>query len=196
VVLVLDDANLNINSGKQAYQISGIIGFPVFQALATITFLHNDEFEAGEAVGVSGAGARMYLNELTPIVMCKVEGVDLPFSFDSGASSTDLLIRYYERFRNESKAWKKGKTRVSGAGGTVKRRIYIQPQVKLVIGDKTVTLERVTIYTSGTGTASNAYLYGNLGQDVVANFESFTLDFSTMTFSLGKLLPQNANQKR
>jgi|SRR5882762_2024622 len=138
----------------------------------------------------------MYLNELTPIVMCKVEGVDLPFSFDSGASSTDLLILYYERFRNESKAWKKGKTRVSGAGGTVKRRIYIQPQVKLVIGDKAVTLERVTIYTSGTGTASNAHLYGNLGQDVVANFESFTLDFSTMTFSLGKLLPQNAKQKR
>ncbi len=59
VVLVLDDANLNISLGKQAYQISGIIGFPVFQALATITFLHNDEFEAGEAVGVSGAGARM-----------------------------------------------------------------------------------------------------------------------------------------
>jgi hypothetical protein len=28
-------------------------------------------------------------------------------------------------------------------------------------------------------------LYGNLGQDVVAGFESFTLDFSSMTFSLG-----------
>ena len=28
-------------------------------------------------------------------------------------------------------------------------------------------------------------LYGNLGQDVVARFQSFTLDFSNMTFSLG-----------
>lgn len=90
VVLVLDDANLNINLGKQTYQINGIIGYPVFQALGTITFLHNGEFEAGEAVGASGAGTRMYLNELTPVVICKVEGVDLPFSFDSGANSTDL----------------------------------------------------------------------------------------------------------
>jgi hypothetical protein len=31
----------------------------------------------------------------------------------------------------------------------------------------------------------------------VANFESFTLDFSTMTFSLGKLLaPDKANPKQ
>lgn len=65
-----------------------------------------------------------------------------------------------------------------------------------MIADKTITLKNVT-YTSGTGTANNAYLYGNLGQDVVANFESFTLDFSTMTFSLGKLLPaKDATQKR
>ena len=83
----------------------------------------------------------------------------------------------------------------AGAGGVVKRKIYIQPQVKLAIGDKTVTLEKVPIYTSGTGTDTNDELYGNLGQDVVADFESFTLDFSTMTFSLGNLLaPDKANQ--
>ena len=84
----------------------------------------------------------------------------------------------------------------AGAGGVVKRKIYIQPQVKLGIGDKTVTLEKVPIHTSGTGTDISD-LYGNLGQDVVANFESFTLDFSTMTFSLGKLLaPDKANPKQ
>jgi hypothetical protein len=84
----------------------------------------------------------------------------------------------------------------AGAGGVVKRKIYIQPQVKLGIGDKTATLEKVPIYTSGTGT-DIADLYGNLGQDLVANFDSFTLDFSTMTFSLGKLLaPDKANPKQ
>jgi len=29
-------------------------------------------------------------------------------------------------------------------------------------------------------------LFGNLGQDFVAGVESFSLDFSTMTFSLGR----------
>jgi hypothetical protein len=28
-------------------------------------------------------------------------------------------------------------------------------------------------------------LYGNLGQDMVAQFESFTMDFSKMIFTLG-----------
>jgi hypothetical protein len=101
-----------------------------------------------------------------------------------------------QRFHSGSKAWEKSKIKIPGAGGVVKRKIYIQPQVKLGIGDKTVTLERVPIHTSGTGT-DIADLYGNLGQDVVANFESFTLDFSTMTFSLGKLLaPDKANPKQ
>src|SRR5580692_9604869 len=196
VVMVLDDANLNISLGKQAYQINGIIGYPVFQALGTITFLHDGEFEAGDEAGATGTGARMYMNQLMPIIECKVEGTDLPFGFDTGASGTDLLVRYYQRFHSESNAWKKSTTKEAGAGGVVKRRIYIQPQVKLGIGDKTVTLEKVSILTSGTGTG-NENLYGNLGQDVVANFESFTLDFSTMTFSLGKLLaPDKANPKQ
>jgi predicted aspartyl protease len=196
VVMVLDDANLNISLGKQAYQINGIIGYPVFQALGTIAFLHDGEFEAGEEARAAGMGARMYMNHLTPIVECKVEGRDLPFSFDTGASSTDLLVRYYQQFHSASKGWKRSKTMSAGAGGVVKRKIYIQPQVKLGIGDKTVTLERVPIHTSGTGT-DIADLYGNLGQDVVANFESFTMDFSTMTLSLGKLLaPDMANPKQ
>jgi len=196
VVMVLDDANLNLNLGKQPYQINGIIGYPVFQALGTITFLHDGEFESGDKARATGTGARMYMNQLTPIIECKVEGRDLPFSFDTGADSTDLLVRYYQRFHSESKAWKKSTTKEAGAGGVVKRKIYIQPQVKLGIGDKTVTLEKVSILTSGTGTG-NENVYGNLGQDVVANFESFTLDFSTMTFSLGKLLaPDKATPKQ
>ena len=47
VVMILDDANLNISLGKTSYQIQGIIGYPVFQALGSITFLHDGGFEAG-----------------------------------------------------------------------------------------------------------------------------------------------------
>jgi hypothetical protein len=37
-------------------------------------------------------------------------------------------------------------------------------------------------------------LYGNLGQDFVADFESFTLDFTKMTFSLGTALTAQVRQ--
>jgi predicted aspartyl protease/ketosteroid isomerase-like protein len=185
VVLVLDDASLNINLGKQSYQINAIIGHPVFQALGRITFLHDGEFVAGNKTRAAARGARMYMNQLTPIIEGNVEGKNLPFGFDTGASETELFVRYYQRFQSEAKAWEMGETTDFGAGGSVKRKIYTQPEVNLGIGDKTVILKKIAVLTSGTGTSSLEDLYGNLGQDVVTNFESFTLDFSAMTFSLG-----------
>ena len=133
------------------------------------------------------------MKELTPIILCEVEGKELPFSLDTGASDTDLFVRYLERFHNESKTWKKGKAMSAGAGGVVKLTIYIQPEVKIGIGDKVVTLKKVSIHRSSTRT-DIAELYGNLGQDVVANFESFTLDFAAMTFRLGDPLPSGKVQ--
>ena len=195
VLMVLPDANLNIGFGKSSYQINGIIGYPVLEALGTITFLHDGEFEAGTATQTKAAGARMYMRGLSPIVECNIEGKDLPFSFDTGASSTNLLVRYYQEFRSESKTWKKSKEKNGGAGGVVKRKIYIQPELKLGIGDKTVVLKKVSIYDTGTGT-DTADLYGNLGQDVPENFESYTLDFANMTFSLGEPLPQPSTQSK
>jgi hypothetical protein len=190
VVIVLDDANLKVGPGKKAYQINGIIGYPVFQALGTITFLHNGEFAAGDKTRPS-AGTRMYMKLLTPVIECVVEGKNLPFSFDTGASGTDLSVRYYERFRSESGTWKKGTNKSGGAGGLVARKVYLQPQLNLGIGDKTATLKRVPIFLTTMGSGIDD-LYGNLGQDVVAKFDSFTLDFSAMTFSLGGPLEAGA----
>lgn len=188
VLMVLDDANLNISMGKGSYQINGIIGYPVFQALGRITFLHDGEFRAGDASEPAGRGARMFMKELTPIVQCEVEGKMLPFGFDTGASSTDLLLKYAETFHGETKSWKRAKSKSAAAGGAVKRKVYVQPEVKFGIGDKVVTLKKVTIYRSSTE-SNRDELYGNLGQDVVENFASFTLDFSAMTFRLGEALP-------
>ncbi|HXP39813.1 MAG TPA: hypothetical protein VN833_06055 [Candidatus Acidoferrales bacterium] len=92
---------------------------------------------------LSGAGARLYLKLLTPLIECTVEGMNLPFSFDTGASGTALFVRYYHLFRTGSKSSKGGKSRSFGAGGLVERKISIQPQVDLGVGDKTVTLKKV-----------------------------------------------------
>jgi hypothetical protein len=47
--MIFDDANLRFGGGKHAYQINAILGYPVFQALGAITFLHDGEFTAGDA---------------------------------------------------------------------------------------------------------------------------------------------------
>jgi len=187
-VMVLDDANLHVGSGDGAYQIRAILGYPVLQALGTITFRHEGVFEAGGNPPAAGTPARMYMDLFIPLVASTVEGKDLLFSFDTGAADTNLSVLYYERFRGESKTWKQKNFAIAGAGGVVKRNLYVQPEVTLGIGDKKVTLKSVSIYTTKSGTTHDD-LYGNLGQDVVENFESFTLDFRAMTFTLGTPLP-------
>ena len=191
VVMVMEDANLNISLGKTSYQISGIIGYPVFQALGKITFLQDGEFRAGGADQETERGARMFMKGLTPIVQCEVEGKMLPFAFDTGASGTDLLLKYAKTFHAETKSWKKAKTKSAGAGGVVHRKVYVQPEVKFGIGGRVATLTKVTIYRSSS-VSDHDELYGNLGQDIVAGFQSFTLDFSGMTFRLGQ--PLSAGQ--
>jgi hypothetical protein len=52
---------------------------------------------------------------------------------------------------------------------------YLQPRLDLNVGDKTVTLENVSIFPTRVGSDLDE-LYGNLGQDVVAKFDSLTLD--------------------
>ena len=107
VALVLDDANLNIDLGKTKYPINAIVGYPVFQALGTITFRHGGIFEAGDAARQDASGTRMFMDLLTPVIQCGVEGQQLPFTFDTGASTSNLSVRYYERFRADSGSWKK-----------------------------------------------------------------------------------------
>jgi Aspartyl protease len=193
VVLILEDANLNVGKGKHSYQINAILGYPVFQALGTITFLHSGGFEAGVATQRTASSVRMYMRRLTPVIECRVGGNALPFTFDTGASETDLSIRYYEQFRGNAGSWKQRQSESSGAGGTVKRTVYVQPNLVLNVGDKTATLENVSIFPARMNSGIDE-LYGNLGQDLVAGFESFTLDFSRMTFSLGS--PLAARKRR
>jgi hypothetical protein len=52
------------------------------------------------------------------------------------------------------------------------------------VGDKIVTLQNVSIFPTRLNAGIDV-LFGNLGQDFVAGFDRFTLDFVNMTFSLG-----------
>lgn len=184
VVMILDDANLKIEMGDHAYQINAIIGFPVFQALRTITFFHEGQLEAGNAAQHSMTGTRMYLKLLKPIIECAVDGKELPFSFDTGANETYLSLRYYARFRGNSASWSKVEETSVGAGGVLRHASYKQPTLNLTVGNRTATLKNVTIFPAKSGPVIDEF-YGNIGQDFVAGFESFTLDFSNMIFSLG-----------
>jgi hypothetical protein len=182
----LDDSALNLKLPNQRYQINGIIGYPVFQSLGAVTFRHDGVFEAGPTQ-TTESGTRMYMKLLMPVIECGVEGRELPFTFDTGATGTFLTIRYFREFRAEAKGWKEGENVTAGGGGAVKRKVYLLPRFDLKVGSNVATIRNVPVSPTSIGSNEDE-LYGNLGQDMVAGFESFTLDFSKMTFTLGNPL--------
>lgn len=183
VLVVIDDANLRIGSGPDAYQLNAVLGYPILKALGVVAFTR-DEFLAGEAAEMNGQSMRMYMRGLTPAIECEVEGKPLLFTFDTGASSADLSVRYYELFRAQASAWKTQIIESAGVGGSVKREFYIQPRLVMKVGTSTATLQDVSITPIRVNAALDI-LFGNLGQDFVDRFESVSLNFSTMTFSFG-----------
>ena len=140
VFLIFDDANLKIDLGKESYQINGIVGYPVFQAFGTITFEKDGWFEGGEAAKRNDEGTAMYMKLLAPVIECRVDVSELPFSLDTGASGTNLSLRYFDLLKGEIKNWKKGENVSAGGGGQVKRTIYLQPELRLEVGDRTAEL--------------------------------------------------------
>ena len=184
VVLITDDSNLKIGMGKQSYQIDAILGYPVFRVMQIITFTHEGEFQAGESARREGNGIPMYMRRLVPVVNLRVNAEALPFTLDTGSNRTDLSVRYFEKFRNADLSWKQSEDEVAGAGGNVKRTVYTQPLVRLEAGDRIAILRGVPITPTKTNAGLDE-LYGNLGQNLFDQFESFTLDFADMTFKVG-----------
>jgi predicted aspartyl protease len=183
VLLVLDDENLRFGSGADAYQMDAILGYPILKALGAVTF-KGDEFLAGETAERGEQAVRMYMRGLTPAIECDVEGRPLLFTFDSGANSSDLSVRYYELFRAHADSWKTQLVESAGAGGSTKHDVYIQPRLVMNVGTSTITLRDVSIAPVRMNAALDI-LFGNLGQDFVDRFESVGLDFPAMSFRLG-----------
>ena len=193
VLLILDDKNLDVGIEHGTYQIEAILGYPVLQALGAVTFSRDGTLAAGPGTAPPGAAARMFMDGLTPMIDCGAGGKILLFDLDTGANSSVFTVGYFKKFHAQSASWKKGEYKGGGAGGITVRKVYMVPTLELKVGDKIATLHSIPVFRSVIGTDLDD-AYGNLGQDMLAGFESFTLDFAHMRFSLGKPVAAAAKQ--
>jgi Aspartyl protease len=191
VLLVLDDENLNIQVRKNvSYQISAILGYPVLAALERITFTKNGHFLAGPDSPSGRGGARMYMDELTPLLECEVENRSVLFSFDTGADDSVLSDRYHHDFPDAFRGLRAKHYGMSGAGGAEKLPAHYLPEVRLGVGQTQAVLHKVPVVPA-MGTDMDLR-YGNLGRDLVGPYESFTIDFEDMRFLLGDKIATDA----
>ncbi len=105
------------------------------------------------------------------------------FSFDTGAVTSDFYPLFFKA--NEAEIVKNStaqKTKVGGAGGFMEITTYAVKDLDLTVGGKTARFAKARVTNEPTNENSR-YFYGNLGQDLIKQFERMTLDFRAMRIS-------------
>ncbi|WP_417351149.1 retropepsin-like aspartic protease [Flavobacterium alkalisoli] len=156
------------------YQINGILGYPVIEAMKQITITQKEEFIVPK-VPVQYPLRNMALDFLNPVIC--IEGEH--YTFDSGAVGTSLYNRFFFKHR-ETIQGKYQETDLSfgGAGGTLSKRGYFitfEPEIE----GRKIVLDSVQVFTENIGDKPNMY-YGNIGQDVIKKFNKMTINFKYM----------------
>jgi predicted aspartyl protease len=189
VALVMNDKDLDVNLGENGhYQIQGVLGYPVLAALGSWT-LSPHAVQIKPESHPSSRSARLYVEELTPLLAANIDGEDLLFGLDTGSDGAILSRKYLREFPQQFASLKAGKEEVGGAGGLREISVYRLPQVELHLGSATATLKNVSVLSEEIGADPMDGLFGNLGQALLKQFRTYTIDFTGMRFVAG----ENAN---
>lgn len=178
VVLVLPDSALYIPQIK--YQITAILGYPLLEALRTVTLAPDSLIVSNAAP--AGAHAELFLEQLNPLVAATVSGRTDLYHLDTGASTTSFTSHFRDAQPELLAGLAPTQSNMMGAGGVARFPSYELPEVRLSLGTHESVLRKVTVFAAPTPTPFD-HFYGNIGQDVFGG-AALTLDFRTMTIVL------------
>lgn len=164
------------------YQIDLIIGFPVIHALKEVSIINNASLHIPESTGDYHI-KNMALDFLTPIVAIDQNSRSLPFTFDTGAASTQLYKAYFNL--HEETIRENGmldSVSLGGAGGAIKTAIY-KTSFAAAIANQPFQVDSADVFFSHD-LKKDIGMYGNLGQDVFQQFDTLTMNFDKMYLKL------------
>jgi len=157
------------------YQINGILGFPVIEAMKEVQITQKDEFIVPKARSVSKE-QNMALDFLTPVININ----DEHYTFDTGATDTSLYAKYFEKHREDVVTqYKETDLEFGGAGGMASVKGYNVIFMPVINGNE-IRIENVHLYSQSTGNEKDMHYYGNIGQDLIKRFDRMTLNFESM----------------
>ena len=172
VFLVFADETLAVP--QIDYQINGIIGFPVIEALGEVQLTRKDEFIVPDRPSIAKE-QNMALDFLTPVINIGEEY----YTFDTGATSTSLYKKYFEKHRDKIVGnYKLTGIEFGGAGGATTKQGY-SIKYNPVVNGKALTIPDVQLFPENIEDDEGHY-YGNVGQDLIKQFEKMTLNFDAM----------------
>ncbi|MDR6548363.1 putative aspartyl protease [Chryseobacterium rhizosphaerae] len=171
VFLVFADSALSFPQIK--YQINGILGFPVIEALKEVQLTKDDYFIVPDTETKINTVSNLAIDGLSPLIF--IDGKH--FSFDTGADHTILYAPFYqENKKNIDRQYQVTKISMGGAGGKIEYDGFKINHTFHIL-DKKIPLENVSVLTTKINKET---VYGNIGQDVIRQFNTMTMNFDQM----------------
>jgi predicted aspartyl protease len=161
------------------FRMNIIIGYPVIAQLREVHILQTGSMII-PAQPTPSPLHNLAMDGLNPILRCVIGPDTLIFKFDTGASGSDFFDTYYRRFETDiQRHGHPDSVMTGGAGGVVKQKIYLMKDIRLTVGSKTAILNKVTVHRDPIPNV-NEVVYGNLGQDLMQQFNEMILNFDSM----------------
>lgn len=180
VFLVFPKSSLSFPEAN--YHIDAIIGYPVINALKEIQIVNGSSLHIPEKQ-TEFYHQNMALDYLTPIVAVVQGKRSQPFTFDTGASSTQLYKSYFDL--HEDIIRRNGiidSVLIGGAGGSKLVAVY-KSTFSGAIAHRPFEVDSVNIYFNDDLKAHEG-VYGNIGMDIFQQFDTLTLNFDNMFLKL------------
>lgn len=171
IFLVFADSALHFP--QLNYQINGILGYPVIEALREVQLTQDDYFIVPKVETKNDTLSNLAIDGLSPLI--NIEGQH--FTFDTGAEQTILYAAFYEQSKKKfDQQYTTTKIRMGGAGGTTEYSGFKIDPVFQVMG-RSISLKNVSLLTAKIDKET---VYGNIGQDLIRQFSKMTINFDQM----------------
>lgn len=176
VFMVFPDSALSFAKGR--YSIKGIIGFPVIEQLQEI---HINKNAMTVPQTATDRNIRNFgVDELFPVIAVGFNTDTLSFTFDTGAQFTFLNPPFYSKYKSLiDTAGESFDMQIGGAGGITKTKAWRLPEVTFTVAGHPVILKDVAVKTLSHTPKERLY-YGNLGQDIMNQFQEMIINFRYM----------------
>lgn len=170
--LVFPDSALSFPSID--YQIHGILGFPVIEALKEIQIGKDDYLTIPKQKSKS-PDLNLALDFLTPVICINHDS----YTFDTGAKTSMLYQPYYMKYmKNSNVDYAHKSAHFGGAGGQITKEALLTDLSGLVSG-KPFSIKNLSVFSDNFNAEHTSY-FGNLGQDLIQQFNRMTINFENM----------------
>lgn len=162
----------------------GLIGIPVLLAVRSFSYDQDGHYRfAASPRSQPAPDSNMLFDGASAVVRLTCGKKLLAFTLDTGAGNTDLGPAFGKTLPGLLAQGTKDKRPSIGLGGTVVRESTRLANVHFNVGGKDVTLNPAFVLDDDP-LNSKLWAAGNLGNDLLNQSKTVTLDFSSMTLTL------------